>query len=112
ITAEMAELSANQAKKREIRVLISSTATTLFAVLGGLTVAWLISRNLAKPLAQLLRLTKAVEGGDLTALVGKLPEDEIGQLGDNFNSMVKQLRRRDDMQKAIGSYIDPRIVER
>jgi adenylate cyclase len=44
--------------------------------------------------------------------VGKLPEDEIGQLGESFNLMVDELRRKQDLQKAIGSYIDPRIVEK
>jgi class 3 adenylate cyclase len=111
IAMDLAEISARRAKSREIWVLWSSTATTFFAVLTGLVVAWLISRNLARPIAQLLQTTRAVQAGDLSIHLGKLPEDEIGQLGESFNSMVHELRRKQEMQKAIGSYIDPRIVE-
>jgi adenylate cyclase len=92
--------------------LISSSATTLLAVVLGLGAAWVISRNMAKPVLELLRTTRAVQGGNLSAHVGKLPEDEIGQLGDSFNAMVDELKRKENLQKAIGSYIDPRIVEK
>jgi adenylate cyclase len=112
VTAQMAELSAQDAEKRKNRVLISSSATTLLAVVLGLGAAWIISRNMAKPLLELLSTTRKVQGGDFCAHVGKLPEDEIGQLGASFNLMVDELRRKQDLQKAIGSYIDPRIVEK
>ena len=112
ITSQMAEISARRAEARKNRVLISSTATTLLAVILGLGSAWMISRNMAKPVLELLRTTRAVQGGNLTAHVGKLPEDEIGQLGDSFNAMVDELKRKENLQKAIGSYIDPRIVEK
>jgi len=112
VTTQMAELSAKDAEERKNRVLISSSATTLLSVILGLGAAWIISRNMAKPLLDLLSRTKRVQGGDLSAHVGKLPEDEIGQLGESFNLMVDELRRKQDLQKAIGSYIDPRIVEK
>jgi len=112
ITVQMAEISAQDAEIRKNRVLISSTATTLLAVVLGLGAAWIISRNMAKPLLELLSTTRKVQGGDFCAHVGKLPEDEIGQLGESFNLMVDELRRKQDLQKAIGSYIDPRIVEK
>lgn len=112
LMGELALLSAQKAEFRKNRVLISSTATTLLAVVLGLGAAWMISRNLAKPVLELLRTTRAVQGGNLTAHVGKLPEDEIGQLGDSFNAMVDELKRKENLQKAIGSYIDPRIVEK
>ena len=112
VTAQMAELSAQDAEKRKNRVLISSSATTLLAVVLGLGAAWIISRSMAKPLLELLSTTKKIQGGDFCTHVGKLPEDEIGQLGASFNLMVDELRRKQDLQKAIGSYIDPRIVEK
>ncbi|NCW26986.1 MAG: adenylate/guanylate cyclase domain-containing protein [Verrucomicrobia bacterium] len=112
ITGRMAEISAIRAEHRKNRVLISSSATTLLAVVLGLGAAWVISRNMAKPVLELLRTTRAVQGGNLSAHVGKLPEDEIGQLGDSFNAMVDELKRKENLQKAIGSYIDPRIVEK
>ncbi|NBT90997.1 MAG: hypothetical protein EBT50_09280, partial [Verrucomicrobia bacterium] len=55
LTGQMAEVSAHRAEARKNRVLISSTATTLLAVVLGLGAAWMISRNMAKPVLELLR---------------------------------------------------------
>ena len=110
LASTMAEVSARQAEARELRIRITSFATTILAALLGLGVAWLISRNLARPVLELLRSTRAVQAGDLSVHVGKLSDDEIGQLGDSFNAMVAELRRKADLQKAFGSYVDPRIV--
>ena len=112
LMGDLALLSAKKAEERKNRVLLSSTITTGLAVFLGLGVAWMISRNLAQPVLQLLQSTRKVREGDLNIHVGKLPEDEIGQLGDSFNEMVDELKRKDNLQKAIGSYIDPRIVEK
>jgi len=112
ILMKLAEVSAIRAKQRETRVLWSSITTTLFSIFGGLAVAWFISRNLAQPIGELLKRTRAVESGDLSQKSGDLPEDEIGQLGESFNSMVAELKRKEDLQKAFSTYIDPRIVEK
>jgi len=112
LMGDLALLSAEKAEARKNRVLLSSTITTALAVFLGLGVAWMISRNLAQPVLQLLQTTRKVREGDLSIHVGKLPEDELGQLGDSFNAMVDELKRKENLQKAIGSYIDPRIVEK
>ncbi|MFM8653574.1 MAG: HAMP domain-containing protein, partial [Verrucomicrobiota bacterium] len=112
LMGELALESATKAEARKNRVLLSSTITTGLAVVLGLTVAWMISRNLAQPLLQLLQTTRKVRDGDLNVHVDGLPEDEMGQLGDSFNAMVDELKRKYNLQKAIGSYIDPRIVEK
>jgi len=112
LMGDLALESAKKAEARKNRVLLSSTITTLLAVVLGLGVAWMISRNLAQPVLQLLQTTRKVREGDLNIHVGGLPEDELGQLGDSFNAMVDELKRKENLQKAIGSYIDPRIVEK
>ena len=112
LMGDLALESAKKAEARKNRVLLSSVITTLLAVVLGLGVAWMISRNLAQPVLQLLQTTRKAREGDLDIHVGGLPEDELGQLGDSFNAMVDELKRKDNLQKAIGSYIDPRIVEK
>jgi adenylate cyclase len=109
---ELARISNIRTQNGQVRILWSSLATTLLAIVLGVYVSWMISRNIARPILELLKTTKAVQGGDLTGHAGKLPEDEIGELGTGFNSMVGELRRKQDLQRAIGSYIDPRIVEK
>jgi adenylate cyclase len=112
LLGELALLSARKAEARKNWVLFSSAATAALAVVLGLWVAWLISRNLARPVNQLLQSTRKVRDGDLNFHVGKMPEDELGQLGDSFNAMVDELKKKETLQRAIGSYIDPRIVEK
>lgn len=112
VLAKLALVSAQKADERKSRVLLSSTVTTGLAVILGLSVAWLISKNLTRPVHQLLRSTQKVREGDLDFQVGKMPEDELGQLGDSFSAMVDELKKKASLQKAIGSYIDPRIVEK
>jgi adenylate cyclase len=112
LSIQLAELSATEVEERQFGVLWTSFAVTLLAILLGVVVARMISRNIARPVKELLRATRAVQNGDLSGHAGKLPEDEIGQLGDSFNSMVDELRRKQELQKTIGFYIDPRIVEK
>lgn len=112
IASQLALASAMRAESRRDRVVMSSAVITLLAVVLGLGVAWMISRNLAQPVLQLLLTTKRVREGDLDIRVSGLPEDELGQLGDSFNAMVIELKNKENMQRAIGSYIDPRIVEK
>jgi adenylate cyclase len=109
---ELARISNKRTLNGQILIFWSSLATTILAIILGVYVSWMISRNIARPILELLLTTKAVQNGDLTGHLGKLPEDEIGQLGVSFNSMVGELRRKQDLQRAIGSYIDPRIVEK
>lgn len=82
-------------------MLISSSATTLLAVILGLGAAWMISRNMAKPVLDLLVSTRRVQSGDLSAHTGKLPEDEIGQLGENFNLMVGNFAERQTCKRRL-----------
>jgi adenylate cyclase len=109
---ELARISNQRTQDGQVFIFWSSLATTLLAIILGIYISWMISRNIARPILELLKTTRAVQKGDLSGHTGKLPEDEIGELGTGFNSMVGELRRKQDLQRAIGSYIDPRIVEK
>ena len=108
----LARISNMSTQNGQVFIFWSSLATTLLAIILGIYISWMIARNIARPILELLKTTRAVQLGDLSGHTGKLPEDEIGELGIGFNSMVGELRRKQDLQRAIGSYIDPRIVEK
>jgi len=101
-----------RAKESKTRVLWSSLTITLLALFLGLWGAWVLSKKLARPILQLLQSTKAVQQGNLSVNITNLPEDEIGQLGDSLNKMIEELRRKEQLQNMISTYIDPRIVEK
>ena len=109
---EIAMTAARKAKKKEMGVLWSSLSVTLLALGLGLWGAWVLSRKLARPLMLLLKSTQAVQGGNLGVIIKGLPDDEIGRLGDSLNTMIGELRRKQELQAMISTYIDPRIVEK
>jgi len=109
---KIAEDAVARAKKSELRVLWSSLTITLLALILGLWGAWVLSKKLAKPILKLLQSTKDVQGGNLSVNIENLPEDEIGQLGESLNKMIEELRRKEELQNMISTYIDPRIVEK
>jgi signal transduction histidine kinase len=63
----------------------------LFVVLGGL-LAWIISRRITAPLAELTAAAEAIAGGDLARRVQPVRSDEVGRLADAFNTMADQLQ--------------------
>ena len=108
----IANSSVARAKIAEQKVLWSSLVVTLLALALGLWGAWFLSKRLANPIMSLLKSTQAVHGGNLAIKIEGLPEDEIGQLGDSMNLMIAELRKKQDMQAVISTYIDPRVVEK
>lgn len=111
IAAGIAENSVNRAKIVEKRVLLSSLSVTILAVLVGLTGAWVLSKRLASPIRMLVKSAKDVQCGNLSVIIEGLPEDEIGELGDTMNRMIVELRRKQNLQALMSTYIDPRVVE-
>ena len=62
----------------------------LLLLVGGAT-AWLVSWLLTRPLSGLARVAKQLGGGRLDARVRRLPKDELGALGTEFNRMADRL---------------------
>ena len=112
LAQQIAEAAVARAKKSELRVLWSSLTITLLALILGLWGAWVLSKKLARPILRLLQSTKDVQSGNLSVSIENLPEDEIGQLGESLNKMIEELRRKEELQNMISTYIDPRIVEK
>lgn len=86
--AEAARASASVTKARRI-VFVTLGVGCVVALLVGL----ILARRLARGVLKVASTAKAVTEGDLTAEVPVLGRsDEIGQMGETFNGMVRQLR--------------------
>jgi len=70
-------------------VLILALTTAL-----ALLTAWLISRGITRPLAQLTRQARALATGSGSSRVEVTSGDELGELADDFNSMAAELETR------------------
>ena len=112
VAAEIAKDSVKEARMAEERVLLSSLVVTVLALIVGLWGSWFLSKRLTNPIKQLVRSTQDVHSGNFAIRIEGLPEDEIGQLGDSMNRMIEELRKRQDLQAVMSTYIDPRVVEK
>lgn len=90
------QLSYSRASLREVFAL-TLTLVMMLAMLGAVSVAFVLSRRLSAPLTVLAEGTKAIASGDYSTMLPAHGKDELGVLVQSFNSMTQQL---DDATKA------------
>jgi class 3 adenylate cyclase len=103
--------SAERTEMLESRTQWLSWSVTLAACVLGLAVAFFLTRNLVRPVRELLGLTNAIRSGNLDIHIQIKTGDEIGLLADSFNHMVGELRQKELIKSMFGKYVDPRIVQ-
>ncbi|MFN2171030.1 MAG: HAMP domain-containing protein [Candidatus Promineifilaceae bacterium] len=72
---------------------IVSIAGAVTVLLAGILLAWLIGRDIARPIVRLTDTAQQIHAGDLAAQAEVTTEDEIGILGNTFNEMTSKLRQ-------------------
>ena len=83
---------------------ISRTRLNLFLLgLVGLVLgafgSILLARRITRPISRLVETTVSAAGGNLEQTIDIHTGDEIGELGDNFNHMIHQIRlHRDELE--------------
>lgn len=71
-------------------------------IVAGSFVAWLMSRNITRPLKKLTAAAAGIASGDYGNLVDIDRQDELGQLAEAFNIMVIQVRNaQHDLEKKV-----------
>ena len=90
------QLSYSRTSLREVFAL-TLTLVMMLAMLGAVSVAFVLSRKLSAPLTVLAEGTKAIASGDYSTVLPAHGKDELGVLVQSFNSMTQQL---DDATKA------------
>ena len=63
-----------------------------------------------RPVKRLIGGTREVEQGNLDVQVAVASRDEVGELADIFNTMVRQIRDKERIKATFGQYVDPLIV--
>ena len=108
---EMEVQSAGQrSESHESALLYTSIGLTAGALFLGLLIAWFVTRNLVRPVYDLLEGTKAIEQGNLQTSVPIRSDDEIGTLTASFNKMATELQLKERIKETFGRFVDPRIV--
>lgn len=93
LTVEFARSDLLAAPNRFLRWLI--IAGMLFTAVGSF-IAWIMSRNLTRPLKDLTAASSALAGGDYDAVVPVERRDEMGKLARSFNAMSGKIRQAHD----------------
>lgn len=74
-------------------------------LLAGVFIAWLLSRNISKPLKNLTRAASAIAAGNYSSPVDMTRGDELGKLAAAFNAMCVQVRHSQaELEKKAENY--------
>jgi len=99
ILVELSQKLIFDAANRFLYLIIIIGAVLL---LTGIIAAWLISRNITRPLDRLILATASLAGGDYSSLVQVGRQNELGKLAASFNSMAIQVRHsHDELEKKV-----------
>ncbi len=89
------ELTAIQMERRDSETASARTlqlTTTLIALLVGILAAWLITRQITRPLQETLAAVERIAGGDLSQTLQVTRRDEMGVLQQGIQRMGSTLR--------------------
>ncbi|MCF8106594.1 MAG: adenylate/guanylate cyclase domain-containing protein [Desulfohalobiaceae bacterium] len=101
---------AASAKSRTFEALSSAVTVDIliFITLGiGLTI--LVSRNLSRPLHNMIDVLRAVQHGELEKRVQVTTNDELGYCGDVINEMTQGLEELDFIKDTFGKYVSQEV---
>ena len=73
------------------KIRLTSLVVSLFVFVLGLALGYWLARSISVPVLKLRNAALKVGAGDLAQRVDIKVKDEIGELGDAFNIMVKHL---------------------
>ena len=95
--ALVARMTSNEAFQpvREMQWVFSWWGAGL--LLLTILAAWLMTRQILRPVNALVGAARKVASGDLTAQVERKWKDELGVLSDTFNSMTKSIREKTEL---------------
>ena len=103
---ELLQSELNTGREQLATAQIISIVSAIIVILVGLLLAFAIANDIARPILRLTDTAQQIQAGDLAAQAEVTTEDEIGILGNAFNSMTSKLRMRMqpcDLGSPIGS---------
>ncbi len=71
----------------------------LLALLLSLLIAWLLGRNMSRPIQQISVAANRIAHGDYSQRIQVQGEDEVAFLGQNFNIMASEVQRTQQAQR-------------
>jgi two-component system sensor histidine kinase YesM len=89
--------SVEETEEEIARIRIIFFGIGLLTLVLAVIAAMFFTSSIAKPLSKLRSLMKQAEAGDLTVQFKSRYNDEIGQLGNSFNNMIREISKLIDL---------------
>jgi len=84
---------------------------TISMLLISVFVTIIVAAVMLKPINILSAMAKKIGAGDLNNIIEIKSNDEIGDLGNNFNEMIKGLKDRNFIRDTFGRYVSSSVAE-
>lgn len=92
--------------------VVSSLVILIVSIVALLFILMRMAHKLAKPLNMLSDAAGILSKGAYPEPLPAHTEDELGDLVEAFNTMIKGLKQRDHIRSAFGRYLPEEVVER
>jgi class 3 adenylate cyclase len=102
-------LATFEAEQRTLAVRITVTGIVA-SLLAGL-VALVMARRLSEPVAQLVKATRAIRGGDFALRLPPSGIREMNTLAESFNDMAAGLELKERYHSVLQQVTDPQVAE-
>lgn len=119
IPLEQALATVNDNQKLVQSFIVDTNLSMFYVALAILMVIFIftvvasiyVTRWLINPIVNLTDATRTISAGNLTLVIEKKSNDEIGQLTDSFNQMTEQLRIKQEELMKSNAYIKQQAEE-
>ncbi|MCD6114713.1 HAMP domain-containing protein [bacterium] len=91
---------------------IVSASTFIFVVLMTMCLAVIFTQKIITPIRELVEVVKRAAAGDLNTRVKVKGNDELAQLGREFNFMIEQLKKTKDQLEEEKKVLEVRVRAR
>jgi len=90
-------------------LLIQIIFITTTGALTALLLSLIVSKSVSKPIREMKNSMQEVARGNLDVKINVVSNDEIGALGEGFNSMISGLRDSEAIKESFGKYISEEV---
>lgn len=98
----------NQYIWHAIKAIIGAT---LFAIIVGIFMAYLLSRRLSRPIHHMTTALSSMSEDGFEFRFVNQRQDEIGQLMSSFNQMAEGMLKKAQVENALSRYLSPKVAK-
>ncbi|MEN8247232.1 MAG: adenylate/guanylate cyclase domain-containing protein [Thermodesulfobacteriota bacterium] len=90
-------------------LLVQIIFITAIGALTALLLSLIVSKSVSKPIREMESAMQEVAQGNLDVKITIVSNDEIGALGEGFNSMINGLKESETIKESFGKYISEEV---